>query len=63
MVNEAPMDFTAEKPVDSIKPITVKDITDFFVTHMKNDSLGQIATAHLAQADASEKGVKDDKCK
>ncbi|KAF1966932.1 RdRP-domain-containing protein [Bimuria novae-zelandiae CBS 107.79] len=61
-VNEPPMDFTAEKPTESAKPITVKDITDFFVTHMKNDSLGQIATAHLAQADFSAKGVRDPKC-
>lgn len=62
-VNEPPMDFTAEKPIESENSITVKDITDFFVTHMKNDSLGQIATAHLAQADLSDKGVRDQKCK
>lgn len=62
IVNEPPMDFTAEKPVDSEEPIKVKDITDFFVTYMKNDSLGRIATAHLAQADYNEEGVRDEKC-
>ena len=62
-VNEQPMDFTAEKPVESTKPITVRDITDFFVTHMKNDSLGRIANAHLAQADFNDSGVRASKCK
>ncbi|KAL1613050.1 hypothetical protein SLS60_001282 [Paraconiothyrium brasiliense] len=62
IINEPPMDFTAEKPAESKESITVKDITDFFVTHIKNDSLGRIATAHLAQADFSPKGVKDPKC-
>jgi RNA-dependent RNA polymerase len=62
IINEPPMDFTAEKPTESTKPITVKDITEFFVTHMKNDSLGRIANAHMAQADISEKGVRDKKC-
>ena len=62
-VNEPPMDFTAERPVASTRPITVKDITDFFVAHIRNDSLGPIATAHLAQADASAEGVRDEKCK
>ncbi|KAJ4286996.1 hypothetical protein N0V90_012877 [Kalmusia sp. IMI 367209] len=61
-INEPPMDFTPEKSVDSSEPITVKDITDFFVAHMKNDTLGRIATAHLAQADASKNGVRDYKC-
>lgn len=62
MVNEPPMDFTAEKPVESSEPITVRDITEFFITHMKNDSLGQIAHAHLAQADFNASGVRDSKC-
>ncbi|KAF1958751.1 RdRP-domain-containing protein [Byssothecium circinans] len=45
-----------------VGPITVKDITNFFVTYMKKDSLPQIATAHLAQADFNEDGVRDEKC-
>ncbi|KAF2790111.1 RdRP-domain-containing protein [Melanomma pulvis-pyrius CBS 109.77] len=61
-VNEIPMDFTPEKPLDLDRPITVADMTDFFVTYMKNDSLGQIANAHLAQADFNEEGVRDEKC-
>lgn len=62
-VNEPPMDFTPEKPTELDRPITVEDITNFFVTYMKNDALGRIATAHLAQADYNEKGVRDEKCK
>jgi RNA-dependent RNA polymerase len=61
-INEVPMDFTPEKPTDLDRPITVSDLSDFFVTYMKNDSLARIALAHLAQADFNEKGVRDDKC-
>jgi len=63
IINEPPMDFTSEKPADSVAPITVKDITNFFVDYMKNDYLPRIATAHLAQADCNEEGVRSDTCK
>ncbi|KAL1796909.1 hypothetical protein ACET3X_005449 [Alternaria dauci] len=62
IVNVPPMDFTAEKPVETEDPITASHIADFFVTYMKNDSLGQIAHAHLAQADYQADGVNDEKC-
>ncbi|PVI06539.1 RdRP-domain-containing protein [Periconia macrospinosa] len=62
IINENPMDFTPEKPVESDRPITVQDITDFFVTYIKTDTLSRIATAHLAQADAKEEGVRDEVC-
>ncbi|CAN9278218.1 unnamed protein product [Alternaria alternata] len=62
IVNAPPMDFTAEKPVETEDPITASHIGDFFVTYMKNDSLGQIAHAHLAQADFQSDGVNDEKC-
>jgi RNA-dependent RNA polymerase len=62
IINEPPMDFTPEKPTDSEEPVTVKDITDFFVTYIKNDSLPQIATAHLAQADFNAEGVRSEVC-
>ncbi|KAF2643461.1 RdRP-domain-containing protein [Massarina eburnea CBS 473.64] len=61
-VNEPPMDFTPQKPMDQEDPITVKDITNFFVTYMKNECLGIIATSHLAQADFNEDGVRGRKC-
>ncbi|KAF2273695.1 RdRP-domain-containing protein [Westerdykella ornata] len=61
-INEQPMDFTPPKPEEMARGITVKDLTDFFVTYMKNNSLGQIAHAHLAQADFRSEGVRDEVC-
>ncbi|TID17510.1 RdRP-domain-containing protein [Venturia nashicola] len=60
--NHPAMDFTAIPPRRIRDKVTVKDMTEFFVNYMKNDNLGQIAHAHLAQADNQEFGVKDDKC-
>jgi RNA-dependent RNA polymerase len=60
--NYAPMDYTAPPPVISDGPVTVDAMTSFFVTHMKNDNLGRIATAHRYWADMEDDGVKDDKC-
>ncbi|CAO2657263.1 Nn.00g033890.m01.CDS01 [Neocucurbitaria sp. VM-36] len=62
IINVPPMDFTPEKPTETDKPITIADISAFFVTYMKNDSLGQIAHAHLAQADFNAQGVSDQTC-
>ncbi|KAH7073349.1 RNA dependent RNA polymerase-domain-containing protein [Paraphoma chrysanthemicola] len=63
IINEPPMDFTPEEmPIERDGPITIDDIGEFFVTYMENGSLGQIAYAHLAQADDHADGVKDDTC-
>ncbi|KAH7405857.1 RNA dependent RNA polymerase-domain-containing protein [Phaeosphaeria sp. MPI-PUGE-AT-0046c] len=48
IINVPPMDFTPERPPEKDGPITISDISDFFVTYMQNDCLGQIAHAHLA---------------
>ncbi|KAH7126903.1 RNA dependent RNA polymerase-domain-containing protein [Dendryphion nanum] len=61
-INEVPMDFTPEKPQELDREVTIKDISDFFVTYIKNDSLARIALAHLAQADINEEGVRDETC-
>lgn len=60
--NHAPMDYTAPAPLVSNGPVTVDAITSFFVTHMKEDNLGRIATAHRYWADRLEEGVKSDQC-
>ena len=60
--NHEPMDYTPPPPLTVPHDITVDDITSFFVQYMKNDSLGSIATAHLATADASPKGAKAPNC-
>jgi RNA-dependent RNA polymerase len=62
LINVPPMDFTPEKPLEKTEPITVSDISNFFVTYMQNDTLGQIAHAHLAQADQQGEGVQSETC-
>nr|OQO18266.1 hypothetical protein B0A51_13880 [Rachicladosporium sp. CCFEE 5018] len=60
--NYAPMDYAAPPPVIADGPVTVEDMTSFFVTHMKNDTLSRIATAHRYLADKEEDGIKHEKC-
>lgn len=62
LINIPPMDFTPEKPMEKNGPIDIRDVGDFFVTYVKNDSLGQIAHAHLAQADQQPGGVNSPIC-
>ncbi|KAF3040260.1 hypothetical protein E8E12_003541 [Didymella heteroderae] len=62
LINIPPMDFTPEKPLEQTAPIDISDVGEFFVTYMKNDSLGQIAHAHLAQADQQPGGVTSEVC-
>ena len=57
------IDYTPPPPKIVERNVTIDDITSFFVTYMKNDSLGRIANAHLATADRSSEGVYDRKCK
>ena len=60
--NQEPMDYRAPKPAELDRNVTVDDLTTFFITYMRNDSLAAIAHAHVAWADRSEMGVKDQKC-
>ena len=60
--NHEAMDYTAPGPVCVDRNVTIDDAIDFFVTYMKNDSLPRIAHAHLATADFSSEGVKDQNC-
>ena len=60
--NHQPMDYTAPSKLVHQGPITDDDLTTFFITYMKNDSLPSIALAHVANADWAEDGVKDSKC-
>lgn len=61
--NDEPMDYKAPRPITLDREVTTNDITSFFVTYMKNDTLPTIAHAHLALADFSDDGVRDEKCK
>ena len=61
--NPEPMDYTPPDPLKVDRDVTTDDITSFFVTYIKNDSLRSIANAHMAQADYLDDGVRDEKCK
>ena len=61
--NHEPMDYSPPPPLIHGGEITVDDLTTFFVTYIKNDSLGSIATSHVAWADYADQGVKDERCK
>ena len=60
--NVEPMDYSRPYVPRHEDQIDVDDLTTFFVTYMKNDTLASIAQAHLANADYLEEGVKDEKC-
>ncbi|KAK8155980.1 RNA dependent RNA polymerase-domain-containing protein [Phyllosticta citrichinensis] len=49
------------EPMDFTPPAKTLDIARFFVEYIKNDSLGRIATNHLALADSEEEGVMSEK--
>ena len=61
--NHEPMDYTPPKPLTVEHEITIDDITSFFVTYIKNDSLPSIGVAHIAMADFEDEGVKSETCK
>ncbi|KAJ5769129.1 hypothetical protein N7520_003688 [Penicillium odoratum] len=58
-----PMRYPSNKAPDLEHDVTVDEITSFFVTYMKNDSLPRIAHAHMALADRLEGGVLEEKCR
>ena len=60
--NVEPMDYSRPPMVKHGRDIGIDDLTTFFVTYMKNDTLSRIAQAHLANADFLDDGVKDEKC-
>ena len=60
--NHKPMDYTAPPPLIHENKITVDDMAGFFVDFMKHDNLGNIAHNHIAWADISERGVKNERC-
>ena len=60
--NHEPLDYKPPVPVKVEREVTVNDITNFFVTYMKNDRLPTIAHSHLALGDYMDLGVKDEKC-
>lgn len=60
--NSPAMNFSTAKPPPREGPVTVNDMAAFFVNHIKNDKLGQIAVAHKLWADREDDGVQNEKC-
>ena len=57
-----PMDYTGPRAQETDN-ITIESLQQFFVLYMQNDSLAQIAHAHLAWADSLPEHAKDQTCK
>ncbi|CCT70275.1 probable RNA-dependent RNA polymerase (RdRP) SAD-1 [Fusarium fujikuroi IMI 58289] len=58
--NYPPMNYSAPKPIELDRDVTVDDLRNFFVKYLKNDKLPLIATSHLAFSD--ELGPMSSKC-
>ncbi|KAJ5555084.1 hypothetical protein N7461_003554 [Penicillium sp. DV-2018c] len=56
------MDYQGSRAPDLDHDVTVDEVTSFFVTYMKNDSLPRIAHAHMSWSDQLPKGAWEDKC-
>lgn len=57
-----PADYTIQKPSALDRPVTVDDMTDFFVQFMESDQLGRIAVQHRVIADQRDDGVLNEDC-
>jgi len=57
-----PADYPRVKPIELDRPVTTKDMSDFFVQFMETDQLGQISTIHLQLADQNLEGVFHKDC-
>lgn len=56
------LNYAGRNAPDLDRDVTINDITTFYVTYMKNDSLPRIAHAHMANADQLANGVYEPKC-
>jgi RNA-dependent RNA polymerase len=54
------MDYTAVPPVPLDRDVTITDVIEHFIKYIRNDRLGQIASAHLAHADVQ--GIFSPEC-
>ncbi|KAG8670784.1 hypothetical protein FPOAC2_04083 [Fusarium poae] len=58
----APADYPRLSPKPLDRPVTSRDIADFFINFMKTDILGMIATRHVTLADYKVYGTLDPGC-
>jgi hypothetical protein len=57
-----PPDYPRVPPKDIGRPVTRKDMTDFFIDFMENDQLGRIAVIHSQLADRKDGGTQHPDC-
>ncbi|VUC33169.1 unnamed protein product [Clonostachys rosea] len=60
--NHPPMNYSGVKAKEVESGVTVDHLRDFFVSYMKSDVLGLVATSHLAFADQTPEGSKSTIC-
>ncbi|KPI35395.1 RNA-dependent RNA polymerase 1 [Cyphellophora attinorum] len=60
--NVTPHHYEPPAPKMAQGEITTRDIIDFYVDYIQNDSLGRIAHAHLGNADYFDDGIFSDQC-
>lgn len=56
------MNYTSPQPNELDRPVTWRDVVDFFVSFIKNDCVGLIANAHLVNWDKSVLGTRSREC-
>ncbi|CAH0039248.1 unnamed protein product [Clonostachys solani] len=60
--NHPPMNYSGVKAKEVESGVTVDHLRNFFVSYMKSDVLGLVATSHLALADQTPEGPKSAIC-
>ncbi|CAH0017760.1 unnamed protein product [Clonostachys rhizophaga] len=60
--NHPPMNYSGVKAKEVESGVTVDHLRDFFVSYMKSDVLGLVATSHLALADHAPEGPRSPIC-
>lgn len=58
----SPADYPRVTPKWLTRPVSRDDIIDFFISFMKTDLLGVIATRHVILADVTDHGTADEPC-
>ena len=61
--NKKPMDFTAPPKKIHNGPIQECDMIEYIADYIKNDNIGLIASAHLAQSDNQAEGIFSQTCR
>lgn len=55
-------DYARVKPVELNRPVTTRDMSDFFVKFMETDQLGMLCNVHMQIADQKDSGIFSPEC-